>query len=94
MGYFSELDIEIRPGKDYLRLLNTYERDRELSPEEINLAKQDAWEAYGCPVPLTDAEVSAVLTDDIKSPDWEIAIKKLTAKSTVSPVTYAKRNNH
>lgn len=93
MGYFSELDIDLRQGKNYLEQLEAVARDRELTEREICESQTDIWEYYGQPAPLTDEEVYAVLTDDISSPALETALVKLTHKSNTSPSVYAKRNN-
>lgn len=93
MGYFSELDIDLKQGKDYLAELNNAARDRELTAKEICEVQTDIWEDYGQPAPLTTEEITAVLTDDISSPHLETALLKLTHKSNVPPTVYTKRNN-
>lgn len=93
MGYFSELDIDLKLGKEYIKLMDDVSGDRELSPKEIADAQVEIWESYGQPAPLTQEEITAVLTDNTISPYFELALKKLTTKSDTTPVVYAKRNN-
>lgn len=93
MGYFSELDIDIKYGKEYIKLMSDVAEDRELSPKDVEEVQNGIWEFFGCPAPLTQEEKNAVLTDNTNSPYWEKAVKKLTTTSEISPVVYTKRNN-
>ena len=92
MGYFSELNIELEPKKDYLRTRGI-PNDREMTQEEYIEEQMCLWEQNNKPKPLTKKEELAVLNDDISSPHWKTAINKLIPGAIPTSYQYTKKRN-
>ncbi len=93
MGFFSELDIELEPKKEYIRNRDI-PSDREMSQEEFIDEQMSLWEEHDKPKPLTYREKIAILKDDISSPYWKTGINKLVPGTIPSPYQYAKKRNY